>query len=56
MNNNTKNTNSEKDCNKLNTVTMYQVDGIDFSVQSVFKENTSRTLGSVLFRLMTSKN
>ena len=55
----TKDSNSEKS-NKHNiefdTVTTYQVDSISFSVKSVFSKKSSRTLGSVLLRLMTSKN
>ena len=58
MDSKTKDSNSEKSCKhniEFDTVTTYQVDGISFSVKSVFSEKSSQTLGSVLLRLMTLK-
>ena len=58
MDSKTKDINSDKSCKhniEFDTVTTYQVDGISFSVKSVFSEKSSQTLGSVLLRLMTLK-
>ena len=58
MTSKTKDSNSEKSSKhniKFDTVTTYQVDGISFSVKSVFSKNSSQTLSSVLLRLMTLK-
>lgn len=40
--------------NSLDAEFTYQVNGISFVVQLIFKEKSSETLGSVLLRLMTS--
>lgn len=38
--------------NTMETVTTYQISGRSFVVQSVFKKETTNTIGTILLRLM----